>query len=82
MPSQTQKTYIRIKEISSYKGRKEKKFTSYCSPEDSAGGTEVVRATRGVGVHTLAQESKILHWKIGHLQCYISSIKMLPKALG
>lgn len=30
-------------------------------PEDLAGGSEVVRSTGGVGVHPLAQESKVLH---------------------
>lgn len=31
-------------------------------PEDPAGSSEVVRPSRGVGVHPLTQESKILHW--------------------
>lgn len=30
-------------------------------PEDLAGSSEVVWSTRGVGVHPLTQESKVLH---------------------
>lgn len=33
-------------------------------PEDLAGSSEVVRSTRGVGVHPLTQESKVLHCEV------------------
>lgn len=36
-------------------------------PEDLAGSSEVVRSTGGVGVHPLAQESKVLH--CGEMRC-------------
>lgn len=43
------------------------KLTSNSPPEDPAGCSEVVRSTRGVGVHSLAQESKVLHCRDVHL---------------
>lgn len=36
-------------------------LTSDSPPEDPAGSSEVVRSTRRVGVHPLAQESQVLH---------------------
>lgn len=43
------------------------KLTSNSPPEDPAGCSEVVRSTRGVGVHSLAQKSKVLHCRDVHL---------------
>lgn len=40
-------------------------LTSHSSPENAAGGTEVIRATGRIGVHTLAQESQVFHWQKG-----------------
>lgn len=39
-------------------------------PEDLAGSSEVVRSTGGVGVHPLAQESKVLH--CGETRCVLN----------
>ena len=40
-------------------------LTSHCPPEDAAGGSEVVGATGGVGVHPLAEKSQVFHWEEG-----------------
>ena len=42
-------------------------LTSHCPPEDAAGGSEVVGATGGVGVHPLAEECQVLHWEEGRV---------------
>ncbi len=39
-----------------------KDLTSYCPPEDSAGGSEVKWPTGRVGVHPLTEESQVFHW--------------------
>ena len=36
--------------------------TTHYTPQDLAGGTEMVWAMGGVGVHTLAQKLHVLHW--------------------
>lgn len=36
-------------------------LTPNSPPENPAGSSEVVRSSRGVGVHPLTQKSKILH---------------------
>ena len=41
-------------------------LTSNSPPEAPAGSSEVVRSTRGVGVHPLAQEGQVLHCR-GHI---------------
>ncbi len=41
--------------------QKKNDLTSYCPPEDSAGGSEVKWSTGRVGVHPLAEESQVLH---------------------
>ena len=37
-------------------------LTSHCPPEDAAGGSEVVGATGGVGVHPLAEKGQVFQF--------------------
>lgn len=57
-------------------------LTSYCPPEDSAGGSEVIWSTGRVGVHPLAEEGQILHCthKTSHLAPH-NSISLWAKSV-